>query len=144
MIGNSYRCGIIFAIAVVLPAGSIASNNNHPFNIDRIKIDNKINECVQFTPNTLSEAGNLLLLELNVNKKKSPGYCGCMSRLLTYSIIEKNIIEEQTLTHERSFNIFSDKSFENKRSSFTFVLSADKNVEIKGSVSIVINCKGPD
>lgn len=109
---------------------------------DSVAIVNEVKECVIFTPSNIEKTSNGIVLHTKADFKKSTGDCGCMSRLLSYSVSEKINIEGKEVEYERLYarKIAPDASVRN----YPFIISADPKLTYRGKVALTIKCKSPD
>jgi hypothetical protein len=100
-----------------------------------IVIDNYIKECIDIIPQSLIKKQNSLYLNAKLETKKSAGYCGCKSAMLTYKVVTKR---------ETSSSILSYQDFSPlNKDDFDFLIGNNLQQDYN-SFLMFVQCKNPD
>ncbi len=73
----------------LLVMGCVAQACNAEYSMDKITIDNILDQCINVNKKNIVNKNNLLLLHTVWDVKSNIGECGCKSALISYGIHEK-------------------------------------------------------
>ncbi len=101
-----------------------------------IAIDNQINECIEIVPKALVHKQGYAYLETIWNSKKSTGYCGCKSAMLTYKVVAMKGGAFSTL--------FNNEFTSLRQEGYDFMVCHDSQQEDYEAFTIKIQCQNPE
>jgi hypothetical protein len=127
---------IIFLVLISSMVLSSCATSHIELKSEDIAIDNHVKECIDIIPQSLIKKQNSLYLKAKLETKKSAGYCGCKSALLTYKVVTKreNI---SSILHYQDFSPLNQNVFD-------FLLFEDFQQQDFKSLILFVQCKNPD
>lgn len=126
---------ITFLLIIYFMVLSACATSQIKLKTEDIAIDNHINECIDIIPQCLIKKQNSLYLNAKLETKKSAGYCGCKSAMLTYKVVTKR----ENISSVLSYQDFSPLNQED----FNFLICNDFQQDFK-SLILFVQCKNPD
>jgi hypothetical protein len=122
--------GIIFIMVL-----SSCATGQPKLKDEDIAIDNYIKECIDIIPQSIIEKQNSLYLNAKLETKKSAGYCGCKSAMLTYKVVAKREDGSSILSYQNFSPLNQDE--------FDFLIGNDFEPDYN-SLTMFVQCKNPD
>ena len=110
--------------------GCVFQACNAEYSMEKITIDNILDQCIKINKKSIENNNNLLLLHTVWDVKRNIGKCGCKSALISYDVHEKE--HHKLMSH----GVLSSLS----KQEFYFVISSDGSIYKEVDYLVSINC----
>jgi len=108
----------------------VAQACNAEYSMDKITINNILDQCIKINKKSIENKNNLLLLHTVWDVKSNIGECGCKSALISYDVHE---VKNKKLMFHGVLSSMNKKEF-------YFVISSDGSIYKEAGYKVSISC----